>query len=136
MYRVFNMGIGLVIIVSPTDSEKILQIANKSILIGQVEHGPKGVEACLILLVVVDSRPRTKKLTNLFQEYQPSIIVPALSQQTVEDLALFFLILTRLDAEIYLDEENGALVIDTAAEMFSALSLDQQAAIAEKITTG
>ena len=77
----------------------------------------------------------TKKLTNLFQEYQPSIIVPALSQQTVEDLALFFLILTRLDAEIYLDEENGALVIDTAAEMFSAFSLDQQAAIAQKITT-
>ena len=36
----------------------------------------------------------TKKLTNLFQEYQPSVIVPALSQQSVEDLALFFLILT------------------------------------------
>ena len=77
----------------------------------------------------------TKKLTNLFQEYQPSIIVPALSQQTVEDLALFFLILTRLDAEISLDEENGTLVADIAAEMFSAFSLDQQAAIAQKITT-
>ena len=44
MYRVFNMGIGLVLIVPPAYSEKILQIANKSILIGQVEHGPKGVE--------------------------------------------------------------------------------------------
>ena len=44
MYRVFNMGIGLVIIVPPANSEKILQIANKSVLIGQIEHGPKGVE--------------------------------------------------------------------------------------------
>ena len=77
----------------------------------------------------------TKKLTNLFQEYQPSVIVPALSQQSVEDLALFFLILTRLDAEIYLNEESGILVVDIAAEMFSDFSLDQQAAIAQKITT-
>ena len=112
MYRVFNMGIGLVIIVPPTDSEKILQSGN-----GLLDH------------------ELTKKLTNLFQEYQPSVIVPALSQQSVEDLALFFLILTRLDAEIYLDEESRILVVDIAAEMFSAFSLDQQAAIAQKITT-
>ncbi len=44
MYRVFNMGIGLVIIAPPSDSKLILSSVDKSILIGQIKNGPKGVE--------------------------------------------------------------------------------------------
>ncbi len=75
------------------------------------------------------------QLTNLFQEYDSSVIVPALSQQTVDDLALFFLVLTRLDTEAALDEKRELLLVDRAAEMFAIFSLDQQSVIAQKITT-
>ena len=44
MYRVFNMGIGLVIIAPPSDSKLILSSVDKSILIGQIKNGSKGVE--------------------------------------------------------------------------------------------
>jgi len=74
------------------------------------------------------------QLTDLFQEYDSSVIVPALSQQTVDDLALFFLVLTRLDRETFLDEETELLLVDRAAEMFAIFSLDQQSVIAQKIT--
>lgn len=47
MYSTFNMGIGMVLIVSSEDVEKILNTNNEIIVLGRVEEGQKGVDLCL-----------------------------------------------------------------------------------------
>ena len=44
MYRVFNMGIGLVVVVRPTDVGLVLSSVDEAILIGEVESGQQEVK--------------------------------------------------------------------------------------------
>ena len=44
MYRVFNMGIGLVLVVRPTDVGLVLSSVDEAILIGEVESGQQEVK--------------------------------------------------------------------------------------------
>ena len=44
MYRVFNMGIGLVLVVRPTDVDLVLSSVDEAILIGEVESGQQEVK--------------------------------------------------------------------------------------------
>ncbi|MCX7794940.1 MAG: phosphoribosylformylglycinamidine cyclo-ligase [bacterium] len=43
LYRTFNMGIGMVIIVNKKESEKVCSILNEAIIIGKVISGKRGV---------------------------------------------------------------------------------------------
>ena len=47
MYKTFNMGIGLILVVNKADAEKIVKrftrLGEKAFIIGQVEKGPRGV---------------------------------------------------------------------------------------------
>lgn len=47
MYSTFNMGIGMVLIVSGEDADKVLKNNDDIILLGTVEEGEKGVDLCL-----------------------------------------------------------------------------------------
>ncbi|NMA49302.1 MAG: phosphoribosylformylglycinamidine cyclo-ligase [Tissierellia bacterium] len=47
MYSTFNMGIGMVLIVSGEDVDKVLKNNDDIILLGTVEEGEKGVDLCL-----------------------------------------------------------------------------------------
>lgn len=47
MYSTFNMGIGMVLIVSREDADKILKEYKDIISLGRVEEGEKGVDLCL-----------------------------------------------------------------------------------------
>ncbi|MEG1050110.1 MAG: phosphoribosylformylglycinamidine cyclo-ligase, partial [Oscillospiraceae bacterium] len=48
MYSTFNMGVGMMIIVSPEQAEKALKVLQSegAYIIGRVEDGEKGVELC------------------------------------------------------------------------------------------
>ncbi len=47
MYSTFNMGIGMVLIISSEDVDKVLEHSNNIIILGTVEKGEKGVDLCL-----------------------------------------------------------------------------------------
>lgn len=47
MYSTFNMGIGMVLIVSGEDADKVLKNNDDIILLGTVKEGEKGVDLCL-----------------------------------------------------------------------------------------
>ena len=50
MYNTFNMGIGMVVAISPSDTDKVLEAiaaaGEKGYVIGHVEAGQKGVSLC------------------------------------------------------------------------------------------
>ena len=50
MYNTYNMGIGMVVAVSPSDVEKTISAiesaGDKAYAIGEVKSGEKGVELC------------------------------------------------------------------------------------------
>ena len=43
MFRTFNMGIGLVMVVAPKDVDQVRKQINPSYVIGSIERGSKGV---------------------------------------------------------------------------------------------
>ena len=50
MYNTFNMGIGMVVAISPSDADKVLEAiaaaGETGYVIGHVEAGQKGVSLC------------------------------------------------------------------------------------------
>lgn len=48
MYRVFNMGIGMVLIAAPTDSNVLLSLISEARIIGEVKRQAKGQERVII----------------------------------------------------------------------------------------
>lgn len=79
-----------------------------------------------------------RRLISLFQDHDFPIVVRALSEQKIADLAIFLLVLTRIETSIPTlseTEETGSdlLLVDRAAQILANLPVDQQTDIAQEI---
>ena len=79
-----------------------------------------------------------RRLISLFQDHDFPIVVRALSEQKVTDLAIFLLVLTRTKTSIPTLSEteetsNDLLLVDRAAQILANLPADQQTGVAQEI---
>lgn len=79
-----------------------------------------------------------RRLISLFQDHDFPIVVRALSEQEVADLAIFLLVLTRTKTNIPTLSEteetsNDLLLVDRAAQILANLPTDQQTGVAQEI---
>lgn len=79
-----------------------------------------------------------RRLISLFQDHDFPIVVRALREQEVADLAIFLLVLTRTKTNIPTLSEteetsNDLLLVDRAAQILANLPTDQQTSVAQEI---
>ena len=79
-----------------------------------------------------------RRLISLFQDHDFPIVVRALREQEVADLAIFLLVLTRTKTNIPTLSEteetsNDLLLVDRAAQILANLPTDQQTGVAQEI---